>query len=286
MTGLADSRSRVDLHSHSTASDGGLTPARLVEAAVGVGLQGLALTDHDSVDGLAAFFQAGEAAGLATVGGVEISLEHPGTMHLLALNVVGEREIPAALDRLKTFRVERNLKMQEILGRLGYRLSWDSLMEQSRGGQLGRPHFAALLVDRGFFKTHEEVFDKLLGKGRPGYVDKKRLSPEEGLVMVREVGWAPVLAHPVTLGLAGGDWPAYLSRLVDAGLVGLEVYHPKHSPDVTGFFLNAARDFGLVPTAGSDFHGRTKPAVPLDWIRDNSPFGWEMVEQLREKLAI
>lgn len=280
----ARSRGRVDLHTHSTASDGGLTPRRLVAAALRAGLKGLALTDHDTVAGLPAFLRAGARAGLAVLGGVEISVEHPGTFHLLGLNVAGGPEIPAALERLQAFRLERNRRMVERLAAQGFQVSWEELMAKAGNGQLGRPHFAALLVAKGYFATSGEVFDKLLGKGRPGYVDKTRLTPEAGLALVREAGWVSVLAHPVSLGLPPDHWPALLTDLTDRGLAGLEVYHPSHGPDETSFFRNLARQFGLVPTAGSDFHGALKPGVPLDWVRTHADLGWEMVETLRDRL--
>ena len=285
MNPTGDTTGKVDLHSHSTASDGGLTPTALAAEAVKVGLAGLALTDHDTVDGLPEFFAAARDRDLSVVGGVEISLEHSGTMHLLGLNVTGGPEVPAALGRLKVFRVERNLKILDLLGSQGYYLSWEKLQNISGGGQIGRPHFAALLLEKGYFKTREDVFDKLLGKGRPGYVNKVRLSPEDGLAMVREAGWAPVLAHPVSLGLEPGLWPPFLARLVDGGLLGLEVHHPSHGPEQAAFFQKMARQFNLTATSGSDFHGVHKPAIGLDWVRQNSPLDWQMVENLRSKLG-
>lgn len=279
----AEAEGRVDLHTHSSASDGALTPAELARAAKAEGLAAAALTDHDTIDGLADFMAEGKAVGLEVIGGVEISLEHSGTMHLLGLNAAGVEGFPAALARLKTYRVERNLKMLDILGRQGYYLSWDKLLELARGGQMGRPHFAALLLQKGYFKTRDEVFEQLLGKGKPGYVDKIRLSPEEGLAMLREVRWAPVLAHPVSLGLEAHRWPGYIDQLKSWGLAGLEVHHPSHNPDQVEFFSALARKHGLVATAGSDYHGEFKPAAGLNWTRLNSPAGREMIEALAEK---
>jgi len=274
----------VDLHAHSLASDGSLSPAGLAAAAALAGLTTLALTDHDTVDGVPEFLAARTEITLDLIGGVEISLEHSGTFHLLGLNVAGDAEIPAELGRLKTFRVERNLRLLDRIGRLGYRLSWEALLRVSQGGQMGRPHFAALLVERGFFRSRDEAFDKLLGKGRPGYVNKTRLSPAAGLAMIRAAGWAPVLAHPTSLGLAPEDWPGWLDRLKADGLVGLEVYHPSQGPEQSAFFLDLARRLDLAPIAGSDFHGEAKPAAPLGWTVKNSPLGRETLEELRSRL--
>lgn len=278
------SSGRVDLHTHSSASDGALSPAALVKAGVAAGLKAMALTDHDTLEGLPEFKAAGAACGLRTIGGVEISLEHSGTMHLLGLNVNDTNDNPGYLKKLKTFRVERNLRMLDSLGRLGYYLSWDKLLETSGGGQMGRPHFAALMVKKGYFKTREEVFEKLLAKGRPAYVDKKRLPPREGVVMLRESGWAPVLAHPLSLGLSADQWPDQLKLLRGWGLIGLEVIHPSHNFDQVDFFLELAERFDLVPTVGSDFHGYDKPAAGLGWAIANTARGWEMVDNLRSRL--
>lgn len=271
-----------DLHTHSTASDGSLTPTELVQSAAEAGLSGLALTDHDTVDGLEEFLEAGRRFGLLTTGGVEISLEHTGTMHLLGYNAVGGPGLPASLSRLKSFRLERNRVLHDKLDRLGYRLDWDKLLARSGGGQLGRPHFAALLVEEGYFPTTDEVFQRLLAKGQPGYVDKKRMSVEEGLAVIREAGWAPVLAHPVSLGLNPGDWPEFMAGLKDKGLLGLEIRHPSMDREESNFFQGLARRFDLIATAGSDFHGASKPHIKLDWALENSPFGEETLEALKQ----
>lgn len=276
---------RVDFHSHSRASDGLLSPSALAEAAVKIGLQGLALTDHDTVDGVAEFMAAAEAVGLKALGGVEISLEHEGTFHLLGYNVREGSQIPAALDKLKEFRQERNRQLWRKLQELGLRLDWTELMERSAGGQLGRPHFASLMVEKGYVASRQQAFDELLGKGRPAYVDKIRLSLAEGLAMLRQAGWAPVLAHPVSLGLEDEAWPNFLKSLLDQGLVGLETRHPSLGERQTDFFAELAESLGLVQTIGSDFHGPEKPYEGLSWALGRAPhLGWETVEKLRQRL--
>ena len=279
------SAGRVDLHCHSNASDGRLTPSEVVAGALAAGLTGLALTDHDTVDGLPEFFEAADRLGLKAIGGVEISLQHTGAMHLLGLDVMDGLNIPASLESLKKFRLERNIKMHSRLEEMGYHLSWDQLLQKAQGGQMGRPHFAALLVENGYFETIGEVFDQLLAKGKLGYMDKQRLSPEEGLDMLHRAGWISVLAHPVSLALEDGQWESCLNALVSQGLAGLEVYHPSHSPEQIAFFRTLAHRFNLVETAGSDFHGSNRPSVGQDWVKNNSPLvGWEMIDALRNKL--
>lgn len=283
ITAGTEAAGRMDLHTHSTASDGSLSPAALVAEGQRAGLEILALTDHDTVDGLGEFFQAGAGTGLTLLGGVEISLEHPKTFHLLGYNVRGGAGIPSALERLQGFRDERNRLMLKRLNGLGYAITWERLKELSPDGQLGRPHFATALLEKGYFTDRQAVFDELLKKGQPGYVDKIRLDPPDGLAMLRAAKWAPVLAHPVSLGLSADQWPAFMAELVDMGLVGVEVYHPDMNEQESRFFLELAARFKLAPTCGSDFHGANK-ATPLTWVQTHSPLGLAAIEQLRQTM--
>lgn len=274
----------IDLHTHSTASDGSLSPSQLVAGAEKLGIAALALTDHDTVDGLAEFMAAGANSPVTVVGGVEISLEYPNEFHLLAYNIKGGGEIPSQLARLQGFRDDRNRVMLEKLRGQGYDITWERLKELAAGGQLGRPHFARALLEKGYFSQRQEIFDKLLAKGRPGYVDKIRLSQAGGLEMARAAGWAPVLAHPVSLKLSAAQWPDFMAALVDQGLAGVEIFHPSMTEDESRFFRALAARFSLVPTAGSDFHGEGKPAIPLDWVRRHSTLGLETLELLKNAL--
>ncbi|UQZ90292.1 hypothetical protein C4J81_14200 [Deltaproteobacteria bacterium Smac51] len=281
---LSPATGLVDLHTHSTASDGTLTPTEVVAEGVRAGLEVLALTDHDTVDGLSEFIEAGRQSGLEVYGGVEISLEHPATFHLLGYNLTGGAEIPSELERLKAFRDDRNRIMLDRINALGYDIEWSRLKELSGEGQLGRPHFATALMEKGYFQNRQDVFIKLLAKGQPGYVDKIRLSPAEGLAMVRAAGWVPVLAHPVSLELDPADWPGFMAELVDLGLAGVEVFHPNLDDEQSRFFRELSDRFNLVPTCGSDFHGANKPAIHLNWTRNNSGLGRETIEMLRRSL--
>lgn len=278
-----DLKGLVDLHCHSTASDGSYSPSLLAEAAVEAGLSTLALTDHDTVEGVNEFMAACDRVGLEGLGGVELSLEHTGTMHLLGLNVGKLPTVPAPLEELQFFRQDRNQHIFNRLNQMGYHISWEEVLSESGGGVVGRPHFASLLVRKGYFENLEETFSQLLRRGSPAYIHKKRLNPEAGIKAVIEVGWIPVLAHPITLGLAYHQWPPFLRTLTEAGLVGLETHHPRHNPKTTDFFAKLALDFDLIPTAGSDFHGANKPEISLDWVKTNSPFFGETIELLRSR---
>ncbi len=244
----------------------------------------LALTDHDTVDALADFKKAGEENNLTTIGGIEMSLLHPdGTMHLLGYQFGAGPLLREDLELLRANRLERNLQILAKLQALGYPLTWDYLLKLAPGGQVGRPHFAEALIQLGCFTTYKKVFTTLLKRGRPAYVPKKGPSPREGLAMLTRAGWVPVLAHPVTLEIEPAKWFPLLADLKTHGLVGLEVYHPRHDPDDVAFFKSLAQKVGLVMTAGSDFHGASKPHISLDWVRKNSDVPWRVLADLQKK---
>jgi predicted metal-dependent phosphoesterase TrpH len=274
---------RLDLHVHSTASDGTMSPGDLVRVARLSGLAGLALCDHDTVDGLGEFMGTGKDLGFPVFGGVELSLEFRGVTHMLGLGVDGSGSVPE-LDELKRWRLERNRRLHERLGALGVRLDWERLLELSAGGQMGRPHFARAMVEAGFSPTLQQAFDTHLRKGRPGYVAKIRLDPRRGLGLLRKNGFAPVLAHPVSLGIAPGLWPDVLARWRGWGLAGLEAWHPDQDEGFSAMMAGLARRFGLVATAGSDFHGANK-RTPINWVASRgAPVGLGAVEALRAAL--
>ncbi|MDR2455684.1 MAG: PHP domain-containing protein [Deltaproteobacteria bacterium] len=275
---------RLDLHVHSTASDGTLTPRELVLLAKRSNLAGLGLCDHDTVDGLAEFWAAGADYDFPVVGGVELSLNYQRITHLLGLGVACGKDSPPRLEALQRWRLERNQKLLGKLEALGVKLSWERIEAIAGGGQPGKPHFARAMLELGYVSSLQEAFDKFMGKGRPAYVEKARLSPPEAIELLRDKGFAPVLAHPVSLGLRAEEWLKAIPQWADWGLAGLEAYHPDHSPAFAAFIALLADKHGLVATAGSDYHGANK-ATPITWTRDNSPLGLSVVEALRQKLG-
>jgi predicted metal-dependent phosphoesterase TrpH len=275
---------RIDLHTHSTASDGTFTPRELIKLARFYRLAGLALCDHDTVEGTDEFQKAGQEFDFLAISGVEISLEFLGITHLLGLNLGQTAGSLAVLSNLQKLRVDRNQKIFDKLRELEFELSWDRIAEISGGGQVGRPHFARAMVEKGYCHSPQEAFDRYLGKKGLAYVDKVRPRPAEAIRFLRQANFAPVIAHPVSINLASEKWPETLAEWKAAGLVGVEAYHPDHSPKATIFFRNLAKRFDLVVTAGSDFHGANKK-VPLSWVKDHSPLGVSVLESLRAKLT-
>ncbi len=251
---------------HSTCSDGTYSPADLVRQAEAAGLTHMALTDHDTVEGLAEARAQAEAEGIAFLGGLEISAEfQPGTMHILGYGF--REDDPALLDRLgyvQRCRAERNPKIAENLRRLGMDVTMAEVEAASGGGLVGRPHFAQVLMAKGYVESRQEAFDRFLAKGRPAYVNKVRLSPEESVAAIRNAGGAAVLAHPLQLKTRNKtELDRIVRGLVDAGLRGIECHYRNHEEADTERFLGLAKKYNLVPTGGSDFHGTNRPGIHL-----------------------
>ncbi len=266
----------IDLHCHSTASDGSLAPAEVVARAAARGVRVLALTDHDTTDGLAEAAAAGEAAGVAVRTGVELSVRAPqGTLHLLGYFPGDAPE--AFTDRLHGLAESRRGRAARIVARLaelGYPVDLGEVLG-SASTSIGRPHIADALVRAGHVRSRTEAFDRLLHDRGPAYVGYDRLTPEQAIRMVRDGGGAPVLAHPGSLGLPARHLDAYVQGLAAAGLVGIEVHRPEHTGEERRRYGRLARVHGLVPSGGSDFHrpgdgvepGDTgDPALPADTL--------------------
>jgi predicted metal-dependent phosphoesterase TrpH len=255
----------IDLHTHSTFSDGSLSPAELVERARQAGLTALALTDHDGMLGIDAFMEACGCAGIRGVPGVEISVDFgPGTLHMLGL-FLDHRDpvVEAALIRLRGARKERNLRILEKINGLGMALTWDEVAAFAKQDVVGRPHFSMALIHKGYVRDKTEAFDRFLAKGKPAYADRYRLTAAESIAMIRGAGGVPVLAHPFTLGLERNRLREFVAGLAREGLQGLEVYYSEHNAEQQKQCLAMAQEAGLALSGGSDFHGDLNPDVRL-----------------------
>ena len=248
----------IDLHTHTTASDGRLTPSQLVRYAKEKGLRVIAVTDHDTVEGNEEAVSAGMREGIEVVPGIEISVDYsPGSMHMLGYFITGGgHALQEKLTLLQDSRADRNPKIIEKLNELGIALHYDEVLEVSGGGQVGRPHIAQVLMERGYTKTIQEAFDKYLGKGAPAYFDKFRLGADDAISMIVDAGGIPVLAHPFTLYCkSANDLEQLIAQLVDQGLQGIEVFYPEHNKQQTAEYHLLAKRNDLLVTGGSDFHG-------------------------------
>jgi len=294
----------IDLHTHTTASDGTFTPAELVRRAKAIGLTAVAITDHDTLDGLPEALSEGERQGITVVPGTEISLDYKGPrlesgrsgwMHLLVYWVDGladprnqepgtrnqeraeganlaysEGALAVELRELQRWRAERNQRIIAKLNQLGLELTLDEVVAASGGGQVGRPHFARVLLDKGYVKHRQEAFDRYLTKGAPAYEDKRRLGVEDAISRARAEGAVPVLAHPFSLGLNDEDLRARLAAWKRSGLCGIETIYPEHSNEFRARLNGMARTLDLIATGGTDFHGANKPGQELGRGRDRN----------------
>ena len=287
----------VDLHTHSTASDGQLSPAHLMQLAESHQLAAVALTDHDTTSGLAeARVAATEFPKLQLVPGIEVSAQFDGgTLHILGLDIDEHNaQLQEMLRQLREARNERNPKIIAALCKLGVEISMEEVVLTARSFDpgksheiIGRVHIAETLRRKRVVKTIEEAFTRFLGNKAPAYVDKERMVPSDAVGAIRASGGVAVLAHPPQLNCENyAQLERILRSLIRAGLNGIEAYHTDNSPEQTRFYLDLARKHNLVVTGGSDFHGKAKeqavlgrPRVPLAAITG------ELGERLKKKAA-
>lgn len=242
----------ADLHVHTKASDGTLTPSEVVRLAWEKGLGAIGITDHDTIGGLEEAVKAGREMGVTVVPGVEINTDvADGEAHILGYFVdYADGWLASRLEALRNARTRRAEKMVSLLRRLGYSITLDAVMEKADGGAVGRPHVADVLVEKGYFGSRDQAFAALLARGKPGYVPREKIEPAEAVRMVLKAGGVPVWAHP---GLS--VYPDLFAELVDAGLKGLEVVYPDHDEALRQTLSSAANQHGLLVTGGSDYHG-------------------------------
>lgn len=267
---------KADLHVHSTASDGTLTPAQLVEEAASAGLAGLGITDHDSICGLEEGLAAGERCGLVVVPGVEINTDYgKDELHMLGYYFdLESTSLNAHLKILRDARFERGVEMVKRLNTLGINISMDRVEEIAGYGSIGRPHVARAIVEAGYTRTLNGAFGKYLVRGTPGYVARYKLTPFEAVQIIREAGGVAVLAHP---GHSKHD--ELIPQLVDAGMQGIEATHTDHSSGQRRIYLKMAKKYGLIATGGSDFHG---PGMVKSIPIGNATVEFEVVARLKE----
>ncbi len=246
--------SKADFHTHTNASDGKLTPTALVGLAVSRGLSVLAVTDHDSTEGIAeALAAAAEHPGFTLVPGVEMSTDIPGDeIHVLGYFLDPEDSaFQTMLSDLRTARRDRGRMMVEKLRALGMDIPWERVAEVAGDGSVGRPHVAQVLQEKGYVSSFQEAFDRYIGRNGPAYAERVKLTPVEAIEMLAKAGALPVLAHPASLSNLG----ELLSELKAAGMVGMEVYYQDYDQNTCARLGAAAERYGLLKLGGSDFHG-------------------------------
>ena len=244
----------VDLHLHTVASDGRLTPTELVHLLVQQGLKTVAITDHDTTDGLEeAYAAASSFPELRIIPGIELSADVPGDeVHVLGYFIdPGSEELQEELLRFREGRVDRAKTMVENLDRLGIHLEWESVQHFAGDGAVGRPHIALAMVEAGYCDEPKDAFPEYLGRNGLAYVERTKLTPAEAVTMIRKAGGAAVLAHPAYM----NDMEAGIANLSGIGLTGMEVHYANYKDDTIRQLARLARQYDLIPCGGSDYHG-------------------------------
>jgi 3',5'-nucleoside bisphosphate phosphatase len=273
----------VDLHTHSTASDGSLSPRALIDYAHRKKARAVALTDHDTIGGLFEALRAGEDCGQEVIPGLEISADYPGgTMHILGYYIdPSDPSLNQSLKRLQEARGERNPRIVAKLQGLGMTITWEQICALAKG-QIGRPHIAQVLLQNGQVSSLDEAFQKYLRKGAPAYVDKFRFDPPKAIAMILQAGGLPVLAHPFTLNCYSlRELYILVRELKGHGLRGMEVLYPKHTEEQTRDYFSLVKELNLLYTGGSDFHGDNKENVDLLSGRGDLQVPYTVVENMK-----
>jgi len=271
----------IDLHTHSTASDGVYSPAELLQKAKDIGLRVLALTDHDTTGGLEEAAQAAQILDLDLIPGIEINTDvSGGEVHVLGYFHVFQRpEFLAVLKVLRDARERRGQRIVELLNEQGINISWERVREIAQGS-VGRPHVAQALLEAGYVQTIGEAFDKYIGTGCYAYVPRYKLTPEDAVYLIASANGLPVIAHPLELpGL--DELRNCLPGLCEAGMVGLETYYGTYTPENERELLALANEYNLIPTGGTDFHGPGIHPTPLG----GRYVPYESVERLKAEAA-
>ena len=258
----------VDLHSHSTASDGAFAPAIVVQEAHKAGLAAIALTDHDTTAGLAEAQAESDRLGIRLVPGVELSaVENDHETHILGLHLGSTAPIDARLAELREMRRTRASKIVDLLNANGVRIAFESVLEQAGNAAIGRPHVARALIAEGWAADSRDAFDRYLATGRPGFVPKEQLSVRDAIALIHAAGGLAIVAHPGQQGTR-----ERIELLKNDGMDGVEVRHPGHSSEDITRLMALVEHFGLVPSGGSDWHGVPGPRtlgamkVPMEWL--------------------
>ena len=273
----------IDLHTHSTYSDGSDTPAALVEIAKAAGVSALALTDHDTVSGVKSAIEAAKGYDLEIIPGVELSTFYKKhEIHVVGLFIdYNNRYFKGELNQIRFIREERNRKMCAKLHMLGIDIDYDHMVEIYKSNMITRAHIADFLVNKGYITTRKEAFEKYIGSHCPAFIQWEKIHVIKGIRLIRASGGVPILAHPVAYKMDDKELDELVSTLKENGLIGMEVYYSTNSQSFTDKSLNLCKKYDLLPSGGSDYHGRTKPLIKVGSGMGGLKVPYELLEPIR-----
>jgi predicted metal-dependent phosphoesterase TrpH len=283
---------RIDLHIHSTASDGTLWPSEILALAQDLKIAAISITDHDTLEGSKNALSCGIPRPVKFLTGVEISADPPGSfslsgsLHILGYGIdVDQPDLNQKLFMLKDSRENRNPRILQLLSGLGIDIGFDELKNLADKSALGRPHIARLMVQKGYVPSIDAAFDQYLGYGKPAYVDRFRFGCEDTIRIILDAGGIPVLAHPMLLGVQDNDiFEDLIALLAEMGMRGIEVYYPGHTKDLMDYYTRLARRHDLLITGGTDFHGDLNPEIKMGSGTGDLYIPYELYEKLISSL--
>lgn len=278
----------VDLHTHSTFSDGTFTPKELAAYGAKKGLSALALTDHDTLEGNEEAVFYGEKYGIEIIPGVEISTEYESTeLHIVGLFTGNEsKELESSLKKLRESRKTRNIEMVQKLNEIGININYDEIAESAKGDVITRAHIAKEVIKNGYASSNSEVFERYIGKDKPAYVKRNVLPWQDTLRLICESGGLPILAHPLLYRISQRRLEMILGELARYGLAGIEAYYATHTPSEVKYVKMLADKNRLKPSGGSDFHGDNKPKLDLGTGYGNLCVPKEVLDGLKKELKL
>lgn len=271
----------IDLHIHTTVSDGSFTPYEVVKQAAIQKLAAIAITDHDTTDGIPEALQAAAKYNVEFIPGVELSAFNSklGSIHILGLFIdPHEIKMLNKLKEIRTKRINRALKIITKLNEIGFDITIDEIKDLTEYKTIGRPHIAHTMLKKGYIKSIKEAFDRYIGKGKPAYVERDRLSDRDAFQLIKSAGGTTILAHPGLIKVSSLELVEEIKDLKKTGLQAIEAYHPMHTMEQTEFFIKLSKELNLAISGGSDFHGLAKPDIRLG----NPQISYNLIDLLRK----
>lgn len=274
----------IDLHTHSLKSDGSMTPAEVVREAKKAGLAAIALSDHDTVDGLHEAIEEGEKIGVEVIPAIEFSVQSETETHILGYFIDYENpELKQMLREVVDLRIERNYVTCQRLNELGFDITLEEVRELAPNNFVGRAHFARVLMDKGYTQSVKEGFDKYMSAGQYAYCEKQRLTPEQAVKLIKKCGGLSFVAHPHLIKISDEKLVEFLKELKEYGLDGIEGYYTDYTPEMQEKFQSMAKNLGLLISGGTDFHAQMKPHISIGTGLGNMKIPYEVLEKIKDK---